>query len=203
MTRMRRSVLALVVSAGVHLGSPGRAAAEEETQPSHDCGTVALFVLLRLEGRPVTFEGVADRLPPATPRGYSMAELRDAARGLGARLSGVKLHTEAGRAPERPAIAYLRRGDVGHFVAIRPVGHTGTLVQVLDEGHDPEVLDAAALYASREWTGLALVPSRAPWLAWAIAGAGLAAVGLGIGRAFRRGRGRLASALADSTGRTA
>ena len=65
---------------------------------------------------------------------------------------------------------FLKSGPEGHFIVVRPVGHTGRLVQVLDGELNPNVGDAEWLFASPSWTGLALVPHRTNYLALAAAG---------------------------------
>ena len=57
----------------------------------------------------------------------------------------------------------MKRTQHGHFLVIRPVGHTGKLVQIVDSLQSPEVIDKSVLLASPEWTGLALVPGRISW----------------------------------------
>lgn len=114
------------------LTPPPRAAAagpEEATRP--DCGVNALFVLLRLEGVPVTLDRLEATLPRRQPDGYSMAELAAAARSLGLSLEGVRFD-RGDRPPDRPAIMFLKDGQGGHFAVLRPVGTTGTMVQVID-----------------------------------------------------------------------
>lgn len=91
-----------------------------------------------------------------------MAELREAARACGLTLVGVRL-PRSGHAPDRPALVFLEGEDHGHFLVVRPVGHSGKLIQVIDSIGDPVVMDAADLYASNQWTGLALVPVRPNW----------------------------------------
>lgn len=124
-----------------------------------DCGTIALYQLLRFESRPVGLGQVQDRLPRPGERGHSMRQLRDAARSFGLRLEGVRLQG-GDHAPDRPMVAFVKRKAHGHFIAVRPVGHTGRLVQVLDSASEPVLLDAVDLYHSPGWTGLALIPSR-------------------------------------------
>ncbi len=48
-----------------------------------DCGANSLFILLRLEGYPISLDRMDSVLPPRQPQGYSMAELARAARSLG------------------------------------------------------------------------------------------------------------------------
>ena len=127
-----------------------------------DCGLASLYLLLQLEGYPIGLSALPERLPPRAAAGYSMMELRDAAGRLGLRLVGV--HLQAGKHfPSTPFLAFLNRGGHGHFLVIRPVGHTGRMVQVFDGLQDPIVMDWANLYKSPGWTGLALVPHRTVW----------------------------------------
>jgi len=156
-----------------------------------DCGARCLFFLAHIEGQPVTLAKVASALPSDRTGHFSLAELRDASAKLGLALNGVRL-TKSAIAPDRPAVVYLKRGPHGHFAVVRPVGHSGKLVQVIDPSREPFVVDATALYASPEWTGLALVPDRPVWGLRIIG-----FVGLGVGTAWivgslivrRRGRG--------------
>ncbi len=127
-----------------------------------DCGVNALFLLLRLEGRPVTLDRMELALPPQHKEGYSMSELAAAARSLGLDLDGVRF-AKGDRALERPAIAFLQDAKGGHFAVLRPVGTTGTMVQVLDPPHSPWITDYDRLFAAKPWTGRVLLP-RGPRL---------------------------------------
>jgi hypothetical protein len=147
------ALLALAVNAG--------AAGPDETTKL-DCGVNALFVLLRLEGRPVTLDRLESSLPPRRPDGYSMAELATAARSLGLGLEGVRF-IKGDKALTRPAIAFLKDAKGGHFAVLRPVGTTGTMVQVIDPPQAPWIADYDRLLAARPWTGRILVPSD-PWI---------------------------------------
>jgi len=130
---------------------------------TYDCGTLSLYHLLQLEGRPTSLEAVERCLrQTGSERQFSLAQLRDAARAFGLRLRGVTL-SASDRAPDQAAIVYVDWQPHGHFLLVRPVGHTGTLVQVIDSTRAPYVIDAAGLYASPEWTGLALIPHRPNW----------------------------------------
>jgi Peptidase C39 family len=136
-------------------------------------------MLLRVEGHRTELSLIKQYLPAPSPHGCSMRQLREAARACGLSLVGVRLK-KSNRAPDQPIVAFLKGGHHGHYVMIRPVGHTGRLLQVLDLDDDPIVLDAIRLYASPEWTGLALIPARPNWVArigWALL-AGTAAWGL-------------------------
>ena len=140
-----------------------------------NCGTAALLTLLRWEGRPATWEAVQSRLGNSAGDGHSMKDLRDAAREFGLELRGVK-RAKGPWSPDRAAIASIRRGEAGHFVAVRPVERSGTLVQVQDGARPPEILDAADLETVPGWTGLMLTPARTHWGAWA---GGVAALAIG------------------------
>ena len=82
------------------------AAGPEETT-NLDCGVNALFILLRLEGRPVTLDRLGSALPPRYPDGYSMAELASAAGSLGLDVEGVRF-ASGDTVLTRPAIAFLK-----------------------------------------------------------------------------------------------
>jgi len=130
----------------------------QNADPS-DCGTVALYHLLRLEGHPVEFNQLQAVLGASGPEGHSFRELCRAGRRFGLALDAVVL-------PKRrssvggPTLVFLKNGPEGHFVVVRPVGHTGLLVQVLDGEETPVVIDTERLFGSPLWTGLALVPRR-------------------------------------------
>lgn len=132
-------------------------AGSEGSAPTYDCGTLSLYTLLRVRGEHVGLQQVASALPSPSPLGFSMKELQTAAGKFGCPLEGVRL-PRTRQAPERPLIALVSRGDHGHYIVLRPVGHTKRLVQVIDSAVAPIVIDAESLYLSPEWTGLALVP---------------------------------------------
>lgn len=126
-----------------------------------DCGINALFILLHLEGRPVALERLLSALPARQPAGYSMAELAAASRSCGLVLEGVRF--QGGVRPLRhAAIAFLQDGRGGHFTVLRPVGNTGTMVQVIDPPHVPRVVDYDRIVTARAWTGQILVPRDGP-----------------------------------------
>jgi len=79
--------LGLLVS--LLLGLDAGAAGPEETTKL-GCGVNSLYILLRLEGRPVSLDRLDSVLPPRRPDGSSMAELTAGARLLGLRLEGVR-----------------------------------------------------------------------------------------------------------------
>jgi hypothetical protein len=125
----------------------------------YDCGTLSLYYFFKCEGRKIQLADLEKALPAPHPHGYSMRELRDAAGSIGLWLSGVHLaRTED--AIDSPMLLYVRRGGHGHFIMLRPIGHTGKLVQVFDSSRPPEVFDKQWLLDSPEWTGMALVRGR-------------------------------------------
>lgn len=154
-----------------------------------DCGTLSLGALLTLEGYPVEPDLLLARLRASSPAGPSLEELRDAAATYGLRLRGVHLDKDE-RAIDRPMIVFFRRTGHGHYQVVRPLGHSGKLVQVIDPNWSPAVVDKAALFSAPEWTGIALIPERRPgWavrIAWGLVGGG-AVAGLGwVGPRLRR-----------------
>ncbi|MGC8642608.1 MAG: cysteine peptidase family C39 domain-containing protein [Isosphaeraceae bacterium] len=142
-------------------GYPSRADGLRGRDDEHryDCGTLALHMLLAIEGIPTDIAALESRLPPPGPEGHSMAELRGAAGSIGLRLSGERLSLETPPL-DRCALVLVQRGVHGHFVLVRPVGHSGKLVQVIDPATEPRVVEAADLVAAPGWTGMALLPYR-------------------------------------------
>jgi hypothetical protein len=106
------------------------------------------------------------RLPEGTRAGPSLAQLRDAAAACGLGLRRVRLR-RSDWPLDRPALIHLDRHASRHYVVIRPIGHSGRLVQVIDRPNRIETLDFDGLVCSPGWTGLALIPSRPNWAAGA------------------------------------
>ena len=131
-----------------------------DDKQAFDCGTLSLYILLRLEGKTTDLGQITSHLPPVPASGYSMKELRDAAHEAGLELTGVKLKN-VGRLDDGPSILYLNKEGHGHFVVIRPVGHTGNMIQMFDSARYPTLLDVDSFRNSQEWTGLVLIkPAR-------------------------------------------
>jgi hypothetical protein len=170
-------------------GKDRRAEPKVVTPTTLDCGPVAVYALFQIEGRPTPIETIAAKLPPPRPDGFSMKELRDASSSLGLTLDGVYLGQDVA-AIDRPMLVFLKVDRQGHFLVIRPVGHTGTLVQVIDSGQPPRVMDKAELVSSDQWTGVALVPRRTNWTLMTTLGllatACAAGLGLTLLRSLRR-----------------
>ena len=148
--------LAMLFSQAV---SPRAVEADETIQ--YDCGVNSLFILFRLEGRPVTLDQLMSSMPLRRPEGYSMAELSAAGNSFGLGLEGVRF-AKGDKALNRPAIAFFQDKKGGHFVVLRPVGATGTMVQVIDPPHAPQIMDYDRILSAKPWTGRILIP-REPW----------------------------------------
>ncbi len=181
MTRHLPPVVAGLLTIVLAHGS--RADGPPSDRPSASCGMYALYHLARLEGVGVPADRIATVLPPLHPDGYSMKDLRDAAGRLGLGLQGVSLGREPG-AIDRPMLAFLKLSDHGHYVVVRPVGHTGRLVQVIENAGDPLVVDSSMLFASPRWTGTVLLPHRTNWPV-VLSSALIGLVGLSLVRRFR------------------
>lgn len=152
--------LAMILMAGHAIGDPPKGVAPvREVVDAIDCGPRSLYLLLQLEGRPTELDRIVALLPRSEGRGASLLEIRDAARSCGLTLTGVQLGSKALNL-DRPAIVHLNRAPHDHFVVVRPFGHTGKLVQVLDPNRRPEVMDKDQFLASPEWSGAALIPTR-------------------------------------------
>ncbi len=124
------------------------------------CGAHALYVLLRLEGKPAELTIITSHLGATGAAGLSMSRLKAASAALGLALKGVRLDPDL-RALDRPVIAYVELEGHGHFLVLRPIGHTGKLVQLIDSARpDPEVYDFNEVIHDPRWTGLLLVPER-------------------------------------------
>lgn len=155
---MKRISIAILVMLSC-LVSAGAVGADETT--GRDCGVNALYILLQLEGRPVPLDRLLSALARGHADGYSMAELAAAAEALGMRLDGVRF-SKGETPPDRPAIAFVKEAGSGHFVVIRPVGTTGTMVQVINPPSVPWITDYDRLFTSPAWTGRILL-LRDPW----------------------------------------
>jgi hypothetical protein len=75
----------------------------------------------------------------------------------------------------------LPASDVHAQVVVRPVGHTGNLVQVLDGIDGAVIIDKKVLLRSSSWTGLVLMRSERNRLLWVLF---LAASLIGVGLLF-------------------
>jgi len=158
---LRFTIVFAIVLAGL-----SRSIVADEVQQSAtsqiDCGPAAIHALFWAAGRPVSIDEVIARLP-SRPEGHSMKELQDASAGLGMSLEGRFIGKDI-RALDRPMLAFIKDDSLRHFLVIRPVGPTGSLVQVIDVSDPPQVMDKTDLVASSQWTGAVLIPKQANWI---------------------------------------
>ena len=154
------------VALSLAAGAPGTSGADGtaagRAQPP-DCGLIALYTLMRLENFQIGPADLLRRLPAPPPSGWSLEELRAAASASGFGLRGVLLNRRES-AIDRPMLAFIKLGSHGHFLVVRPVGHTGRLAQIIDSQDSSKVVDKSFLIGAEGWTGLALVPDPFPWL---------------------------------------
>jgi predicted double-glycine peptidase len=180
--------------------STGGGAAESAATTTLDCGENALFVLLHLEGRPVSLGQLGTVLPPRRQDGYSMAGLAACSAALGLPLDGVRFGKGDG-ALTRPAIAFFKSAKGGHFAVLRPVGTTGTTVQVIDPARVSRIVDYTQVLSAKSWTGRILT-ARDPWvirnmIPLMIAGAGCVLLSAGLSRRLRTPRAKRRALFAD------
>lgn len=132
---------------------------DQSEEYQYNCGILSLYTLLQLENARIDLADLESRLPPPSPDGCSLKELRDAARAVGVELRGVRL-SDAPGSLDRPALVFIDAGGHGHYIVIRPCGRTGKLLQILDANHSPRVIDESFFKSSESWTGIALIPTR-------------------------------------------
>jgi len=152
-----------------------RARGEEPLFVPPDCGLNSLFTLLELSGNRIDLERLRRSLPPQTPDGYSMLDLKNAAESLGHHCRGIVVEKGEGP-PNRPAIAFIGESSKGHFAVLRPVnGSESSRVQVFDSPYPPLLVDYAKLASDPHWTGKLLICQTTgeylgPYLVWFSAG---------------------------------
>jgi len=131
---------------------------EASTAGSHSCGPLALYVLGQFEGRRWSLASLESRLGRDRGSRFSFQDLREAASSRGLRLIGVRFSKEDWPL-DRPALIHLETERDGHFMVVRPVGHSGTMVQVFDPVQGLTVYDVDDFFA-RKPTVNALIPIR-------------------------------------------
>jgi ABC-type bacteriocin/lantibiotic exporter with double-glycine peptidase domain len=151
------TILILIAANLIGSESPSKLRTNLETHPS--CGVLALYSLLRLEGKPRTIDEIERILPNKDESGYSMLELKTAASKLGFELEGIKLNMNI-NVIQRPMIVFLQDSRHGHFLTLVPDKSSGKFVQVLDGDRAPQLLSTTEFAHTAGWTGLALVPPR-------------------------------------------
>ncbi|WP_165071196.1 cysteine peptidase family C39 domain-containing protein [Paludisphaera rhizosphaerae] len=142
------------------------------------CGAQSLYQLFKCVAINISPEQILPLLPPANPQGHSLGDLQRVAKQLGLTLEALDYPIKSFRV-ESPIIMFFRIGSEGHFVVVRPVGHTGKLVQVLDGDRSPTVINCDDLTRLSSWTGLALVPQSNNISFWGLAAGGSIAICLG------------------------
>lgn len=151
---MNRTIATLIAAALFPV-----AASASDTEGHIPCGVSTLFMMARLQGLPVTLEEVELSLGPGSAGGHTLAELILAGGSFGLKLQAVKFDPD-GFQPNAPLIAHLTRNDMGHYVILQPVGHSGHLIQVLDPPDLVEVLDSDDFARTSGWRGVALAPAK-------------------------------------------
>jgi hypothetical protein len=123
--------------------------------------------MLALHGRSPDVQQLVRQLAPQGDGRLSMLTIRNAASQAGLIVEGRQLDRTS-TLPARPFIAYLSEPE-GHFVVIRPIGRTQTLVQVLDGMNEPFVIDHERLKNSPSWTGRILITPEPTLRLWLLA----------------------------------
>ena len=188
--RPRWASLVVLCGAVAAIGPESVLSVEEPPKmDSWDCGAVALYHLLHLTGRSADLNELRSVTRTPGAEGHSFRELRQAARHFGLPLVAVVLPKRRS-AIQGPVLLFVKMGREGHYLVVRPVGHTGHLVQVLDGARPPDVIDVERLFDSPSWTGLALVPRGSNHLAMAAGGLGLACLAAFVSRLWMRAHGK-------------
>jgi ABC-type bacteriocin/lantibiotic exporter with double-glycine peptidase domain len=140
------------------------------------CGINSVYVLLRLLGRPVSYDVTAAAFPVRSV-GQSIGEMQDFMQSQGVPSEVVMVTPERLRQCPLPAIALLEvdKAEGGHFVVILSVQHDG--VWIVD-GTSAALNFMPSEEFFREWRGYLLIQnSRFAGLRW------LYAVAIAIGTA--------------------
>jgi Peptidase C39 family len=142
----RRATLLISTVLAVLAGGAVTCSAQSAYTPP-DCGTNALFLIMKLEDMSVGLEEIELALPARNEFGYSMLELQSTARRCGLSLVGKSFGPSDAPLPG-PAIAYRpgHKPASGHFVVLRPVGSNDTVVQVIDPPYAPRLIDYPTLF---------------------------------------------------------
>lgn len=123
------------------------------------CGPNALYVLLRIHGRPVDYHELLNFLSPPS-EGSSFTELRSAAERWGLPLRTYKTDRKGFDQLATPFIAHLEYQELAHYGLV--VGHTDGKVRLFDPEH-------GAIYTLpdeqffRAWSGYALARGDRSW----------------------------------------
>jgi ABC-type bacteriocin/lantibiotic exporter with double-glycine peptidase domain len=170
--QLATSIVIVFIAGGIFGARAVPAAERAQEQDANDCGSLSLFLLMRMCGREVGLKQIHERLNSSDPRGVTMRAIMDASRVLKFPLRAVRYGPHS--LIREPALIHLSRGGRGHYAVVRPVGGSGTLLQMSDGFEEPRVLEMGKLYSSPYWNGLALVRSRS--LAFSIKSGAFAAL---------------------------
>lgn len=178
---MRRRPTALVAALALAFAPPSPQAHEADAPgpeiSERECGKAALAMLLMLEGVSDPMRGLDARLVDPPEAGYSMLELRDAARACGLDVEAAELGRD-GAEIDRSTLALLSGPSSNHYVVARPIPGRRPMVQVIDPRGPSSIMRRDELTASPAWTGFSLRPQRSPilgpWSTAAVVGAAVA-----------------------------
>lgn len=155
---LRLQQLSILLILALYLTSVtcGELQAEDKDFQPPDCGLNSLFILLELNGKHVDLNRLRQQLPPQSKKGYSFLELSDAAKALGHRVKGISLE-ENERMPRDPAIVFLSDRKNGHFVVVKPVEGSDSLIQIYDAPAPTRIVNADIFQSDPHWTGRLLL----------------------------------------------
>ncbi len=132
--------------------SPAQAA-----PPSELCGAYCLYLGLKSIDLPIeSLERLQEKLGDPPPGGYSLGQIEEQARKLGAQTLGVRTTLEKLKL-RKERFACIAHVQSNHFVLLTDIGEQG--VTVIDV---PEKRQVPFLTWSREWDGAALLLSPGP-----------------------------------------
>jgi hypothetical protein len=165
----RRPTLFLLPAVLLVASSPACRAQSGYDAP--DCGTNALYLLMKLQGMTSGLNEIQSALPPPREQGYSMLELQSAAKACGLHLVGVRFRPAS--APLPGSVIAHRPGHKpasGHFVVLRPLGSNNTMIQVIDPPYAPQLIDYPALFGGKGEPVMILRPATAfeTWAHYAV-----------------------------------
>ena len=150
------AIVLLVLCTSAHGAAP-------EATTRLDCGAARLYLLHRLQGHRGHPRSTRDSIATLAFRWLLDGRaLRSLQRAGPPTRGSTSCRRRQGSGCSRHRVPSERRKG-GHYVVLRPVGTTGTMVQVIEPPHAPWITDYRRLFAARPWTGRILLP-REPWL---------------------------------------
>jgi len=124
--------------------------------PEPSCGAMCILVLARLQESTVDLPAIQAELGPPSFAGHSIKQMASALEALGMPCSAVSV-LPSDWPIQGMGIFHTQNGERGHYVVVRPVGHSGQLAQVLDPTGSVLVEDYEALAQAPGWTGSCLL----------------------------------------------